>query len=95
MCERGRGEGVGGEARGGGIMLQHCHHQNGFHITTGSDESRVMFTLIVRGKVTRERLRRAELKQFHFMFVLSVIIIDAVGNAPRHSLVYVLLRPCQ
>ena len=34
---------------------------------------------------TRESLRRAELKQFHFMFVLSVIIINAVGNSPTAS----------
>ena len=51
VCERGwgwGGVGGGGEARGGDIMLQHRHHQNGFHINlikTGSDESRVMFTL--------------------------------------------------
>ena len=32
----------------------HCHHQNGFCIKVGSDESHLNVSLIVRDKVTRQ-----------------------------------------
>ena len=50
--ERGYG---GGENQREIIYLSlHCHHQNGFCIKVGSDESHFNVSLIVRDKVTRQ-----------------------------------------
>ena len=46
---------VGGE--GDYILIRislHCHHQNDFCITVGSDESHFNVSLIVRDKVTKQ-----------------------------------------
>ena len=47
--------GYGGGGRGREIVYLslHCHHQNGFCIKVGSDESHFNVSLMVRNKVTR------------------------------------------
>ena len=49
------GEGVWRSGKSEIIYLSlHCHHQNGFCIKMGSDESHFNVSLIVRDKVTRQ-----------------------------------------
>ena len=55
---------VGEEGLGNFYLSLHCHHQNDSCLKMGGDESHFTVSLIVRDKITRQRLQTLQTTTF-------------------------------
>ena len=97
--EVGEEVGQGEEGKRGIIYLSlHCHHQNDFCITMGSDESHFNVSLTVRDKVTRHCPQTTTFeekgKPKRIRTEVSLLTRGTLfGNRPVHRTLHVISMP--